>query len=313
MLGFLIRRGLSTVPVLAVVGIIVFLLLRLTPGDPAAAIAGGSATPQDIESVRQQLGLDESIVKQFLIWAGHVLTGDLGYSFYYKMSVASLIGQRLEPTISIAVLTMVFAVLVALPTGVLAAWSRGGWLDRLVMGGSAIGFSVPVFAIAYALIWVFAMQLNWFPSHGYSPLSDGVSLWLRSLALPCLSLGIMYAALIARITRASTAQSLSEDYILTARAKGISDTRLLLRHALPNAAIPIATITGLSMAALLGGILVAETVFAIPGIGLLVVDAALSRDYPVIQGITLVFAVMYVALNLLVDLSYMIFDPRIRY
>lgn len=313
MLNFLIRRGLATVPVLAVVGLIVFLLLRMTPGDPAAAIAGDGASAQDIENIRQQLGLGDSIVKQFLIWAGQVLSGDLGYSFFYKMSVSSLIAQRLEPTISVAILTIILTVLIAVPAGTFAAWRRGGWLDRSIMSASVVGFSVPVFVAGYVLIWLFSMELNWLPSQGYSHLRNGLLPWLRSLALPCLTLAIMYAALIARVTRASTSESLTEDYIRTARAKGVSEWRLLTRHALPNAAIPIVTVVGLSMAGLIGGVVVTETVYAIPGLGQLTVDAVLSRDYPVIQGITLFFSVMYVVVNLLVDLSYLILDPRIRY
>jgi peptide/nickel transport system permease protein len=313
MLNFLIRRGLATLPVLAVVAFIVFLLVRLTPGDPAAAIVGDAASAQDIANVRLQLGLDDSVLKQFLIWTDHVMRGDLGYSFFYKMSVSSLISQRLEPTISVAVLTILLTVLIAVPAGTLAAWRRGGWLDRSIMSASVLGFSVPVFVAGYILIWIFSMKLQWLPSQGYSPLGDGIGAWLRSLALPCVTLTLMYGALIARVTRASASEALTEDFIRTARAKGVPEWRLLLSHALPNAAIPIVTVIGLSMAGLIGGVVVTETIYAIPGLGQLTVDAVLSRDYPVIQGITLFFAVLYVAVNLLVDLSYLFLDPRIRY
>ena len=313
MLNFLFRRGLATVPVLLIVAIIVFLLLRMTPGDPAAAIAGDAASAQDIERIRMQLGLGDSIVNQFFGWLGHVLRGDLGYSYYYKMSVTALIGQRLEPTLSVAALTIVLTVLIAIPLGVLAAWRRGGRLDRFIMGASVLGFSVPVFVAGYLMIWLFSMQLGWLPSQGYSRISDGVGPWLQHLVLPCVTLAVMYAALIARVTRAAVSEALTEDFVRTARAKGIAEWRMLVRHALANAAVPIATIIGLSVAGLIGGVVVTETIYAIPGLGQLTVDAVLSRDYPLIQGITLFFSLVYVVVNLLVDLSYLLLDPRIRY
>jgi len=313
MLNFLLRRGLATAPVLLIVAVIVFLLLRMTPGDPAAAIAGDAASVQDIERIRTQLGLNASIASQFVGWLGQVVRGDLGYSFFYKMSVSDLIAQRLEPTLSVAVLTMVLTVLIAVPLGVLAAARRGGRLDRFIMSASVLGFSVPVFVAGYVMIWVFSMQLGWLPSQGYSRIADGVGPWLRNLVLPCTTLALMYAALIARVTRAAVSEALTEDYVRTARAKGISERRMLVRHALANAAVPIATVIGLSVAGLIGGVVVTETIFAIPGLGQLTVDAVLSRDYPLIQGITLFFSLVYVVVNLLVDLSYLLLDPRIRY
>ncbi|QRF59392.1 ABC transporter permease [Variovorax paradoxus] len=313
MLNFLLRRGLATAPVLLIVAVIVFLLLRMTPGDPAAAIAGDAASAQDIARIRMQLGLDESILVQFARWLGQVLRGDLGHSFFYRMSVTDLIGQRLEPTLSIAAVTVVLTVLIALPLGVLAASRRGGRLDRFIMGASVLGFSVPVFVAGYAMIWLFSMQLGWLPSQGYSRIADGVGPWLRNLVLPCITLAVMYAALIARVTRASVSEALTEDYVRTARAKGIAEWSMLLRHALANAAVPIATVIGLSVAGLIGGVVVTETIYAIPGLGQLTVDAVLSRDYPLIQGITLFFSLVYVVVNLLVDLSYLLLDPRIRY
>lgn len=313
MAKFLLRRILAVVPVLLIVAVIVFSLLRMTPGDPAAAIAGESASAEDIAGIRAALGLDRSIWVQFAIWIGHVLHGDLGYSFFYKMGVTQLIGQRLEPTISIAVLTILLTVLIAVPAGVVAAARRDRALDRIVMGASVMGFSIPVFVIAYVLIWLFAMQLGWLPPQGYARLGDGVGPWLERLILPCFGLAIVYAALIARITRTAVSEALTEDYIRTARAKGISGARTLLRHALANAAVPIVTIVGLSIASLIGGVVITETIYAIPGLGRLTVDAVLSRDYPVIQGVTLFFSVIYVGVNLLVDLSYLVLDPRIRY
>ena len=313
MLNFLFRRCLATAPVLLIVVIIVFLLLRMTPGDPAAAIAGDAASSADIARIRVQLGLNASLVSQFFTWTGHVLRGDLGYSYFYKMSVTALIGQRLEPTLSVATLTIILTVLLAVPLGVLAAWRRGGPLDRFIMGASVLGFSVPAFVAGYLMIWLFSMQLGWLPSQGYSRIGEGVGPWLRNLVLPCVTLAIMYAALIARVTRAAVSEALTEDFVRTARAKGIAEGRMLMRHALANAAVPIATIVGLSVAGLIGGVVVTETIFAIPGLGQLTVDAVLSRDYPLIQGITLFFSFVYVAINLLVDLSYLLLDPRIRY
>ncbi|MET3384033.1 ABC transporter permease [Variovorax paradoxus] len=313
MLNFLLRRGLATAPVLLIVAVIVFLLLRMTPGDPAAAIAGDGATVQDVERIRAQLGLDAPVISQFFGWLGHVLRGDLGYSYFYKMSVTQLIGQRLEPTLSAAAVTVVLTVLIAVPLGVLAASRRGGRLDRFIMSASVLGFSVPVFVAGYLMIWLFSMQLGWLPSQGYSRIAEGVGPWLRNLVLPCVTLAVMYAALIARVTRAAVSEALTEDYVRTARAKGISEWRMLIRHALANAAVPIATIIGLSVAGLIGGVVVTETIYAIPGLGQLTVDAVLSRDYPLIQGITLFFSLVYVVVNLLVDLSYLLLDPRIRY
>ncbi|WP_438999062.1 ABC transporter permease [Variovorax beijingensis] len=313
MLNFLLRRGLATAPVLLIVAVIVFLLLRMTPGDPAAAIAGDGASVQDIERIRAQLGLDAPVVSQFLGWLGHVLRGDLGYSYFYKMSVTELIQQRLEPTLSVAAATVVLTVLIAVPLGVLAASRRGGRLDRFIMSASVLGFSVPVFVAGYLMIWLFSMQLGWLPSQGYNRIAEGVGPWLRNLALPCITLAVMYAALIARVTRAAVSEALTEDYVRTARAKGIPEWRMLTRHALANAAVPIATIIGLSVAGLISGVVVTETIYAIPGLGQLTVDAVLSRDYPLIQGITLFFSLIYVVVNLMVDLSYLLLDPRIRY
>lgn len=313
MLNFLFRRVLAVMPVLMVVAIIVFMMLRMTPGDPAAVIAGDSASAEDIYRVRTELGLDKALFVQFLAWLGQVLQGDLGYSFFYKMEVSQLIAQRLGPTLSVAGWTMVLTVLIAVPLGLLAAWRRGGWLDRSIMALSVAGLSIPVFVGGYVLIWLFAMQLGWLPSQGYTPYAQGVLPWLSGLVLPCLTLAVLYTALIARVTRAAVSEALTEDFVRTVRAKGVSELRLMLRHALTNAAVPIVTVIGLSLAGLISGVVVTETIFAIPGVGQLTVDAVLSRDYPLIQGITVFFSLVYVVINLLVDLSYLMLDPRIRY
>ena len=313
MYAFLLRRLLATIPVLLVVSVLVFLMLRLTPGDPAAVLAGDAATTEQIAKIRTGLGLDRSIAEQFGIWIGHALTGDLGESFYYKTQVSTLIGQRLEPTVSLAAITITIAVCIAVPLGVLAAWRFGGWLDRLLMGFSVLGFSIPVFVLAYLLIWLVSIQLGWLPVQGYKRLADGVGPWLYHLTLPAITLSVIYVALIARVTRASVLETLGEDYIRTARAKGLPEAVVLLRHALANAAVPIITVIGIGIALLIGGVVVTESVYAIPGLGRLTVDAVLARDFPTIQGVILLFSFVYVGINLLVDLSYVFFDPRIRY
>ncbi len=317
MLRFLIQRLLAVVPVLLVVSIVVFLILRLAPGDPAAVIAGNSATSQEIEQVRKQLGLDQPLVVQYGIWVGKVLQGDLGYSFYLNKPVTALIAQRIEPTLALAFGTIVLAVLIAVPLGTLAAWRLGGWLDRLLSGFSVLGFSVPVFVIGYVLIYLFSMQLSILPVQGYKRLfgsdAQGLWPWLRHLILPWATLGLIYIALIARVTRASVSEALTEDYIRTARAKGINEVAVLLRHALANAAVPIVTVIGIGVALLIGGVVVTETVYSIPGLGSLTVEAVLNRDFPMIQGVVLFFSVLYVLINLLVDVSYLFLDPRIRY
>jgi peptide/nickel transport system permease protein len=276
-------------------------------------MAGDAATGEQIERIRAGLGLDKPLVVQFGIWLGKVLSADLGQSFYFRINVSTLIGQRLEPTMSLAGLTILFAVLVSVPLGVLAAWRFGGWFDRFLMGFSVLGFSIPVFVLAYILIWLVSLQLGWLPVQGYARLADGVFLWLRHLILPSLTLSVIYIALIARVTRASVLEALGEDYIRTARAKGLPELRVLVRHALANAAVPIATVIGIGIAILIGGVVVTESVYAIPGLGRLTVDAVLARDFPTIQGVILFFSFIYVLVNLLIDLSYVFLDPRIRY
>jgi len=313
MLRFILSRLASTVPVLLVVSITVFLVLRLAPGDPAAVIGGSNATTEDIAAIRQSLGLDKSLLQQFLIFIGNLLHGDLGRSYYFNKPVATLIAERVGPTLSIASGTMLFAVAVAVPMGTLAAWRMGGWVDRLVMGFSVLGFSVPVFVVAYLLIMPLSLKLGWLPVQGYVPTSDGLQAWASHLVLPWIALGTVYVALLARVTRASVSEALTEDYIRTARAKGVSQTAVLFRHALVNAAVPIVTVVGIGVSLLIGGVVVTETVFAIPGLGSMTVEAVLNRDFPVIQGVVLFFAFANVAINLLVDLCYLALDPRIRY
>jgi peptide/nickel transport system permease protein len=313
MLAYIARRLLATIPVMAIVAVLVFSMLRLTPGDPAAIIAGAAATSQDILDIRARLGLDRSIVAQFFIWIGHALTGDFGESFFFKKQVAELIADRVGPTVALATTTIVLSVVVAVPLGVLAAWKQGTWIDRLVMGFSVLGFSVPVFVVGYVLIYVFAIELSWLPVQGYQPLRDGFWGFLQRLILPSVTLSVIYVALIARITRTSVLEVLGEDYIRTARAKGLPDRVVLMKHALRNAAVPIVTVIGIGVALLIGGVVVTESVFSIPGLGRLTVDAVLARDYPTVQAVILLFSAVYVLLNLAVDVAYTVLDPRIRY
>jgi peptide/nickel transport system permease protein len=313
MLAYIARRLLATIPVMAIVAVLVFSMLRLTPGDPAAIIAGAAATSQDIVDIRARLGLDRSIVMQFFVWIGHVLTGDFGESFFFKKQVAALIADRIGPTLALATTTIVLSVLIAVPLGVIAAWKQGTWIDRMVMGFSVLGFSVPVFVVGYTLIYIFAIELPWLPVQGYQPLSEGLWGFLQRLILPSFTLSVIYIALIARITRTSVLEVLSEDYIRTARAKGLPDRVVLMKHALRNAAVPIVTIIGIGVALLIGGVVVTESVFSIPGLGRLTVDAVLARDYPTVQAVILLFSAVYVFLNLAVDVAYTFLDPRIRY
>ncbi len=311
--GFLLRRVLATIPVVLTVAVLVFLMLRLTPGDPAAVIAGDNATSEQIAAIHARLGLDRPLPAQFLIWAGRLLHGDLGESFFFKMPVATLIAQRAGPTVALSVATIIVTVLTAVPLGVLAAYRHGTLVDRLVMGFSVLGFSVPVFVLGYLLIYLFAIRLDWLPVQGYRPLSAGLWPFLQRLVLPACTLAVIYIALIARITRASILEILGEDYIRTARAKGLREPVVLMRHALRNAAVPIVTVIGIGVALLIGGVVVTESVFNIPGLGRLTVDAVLGRDYPTIQGVILVFSLVYVLINLLIDIAYTLLDPRIRY
>ena len=313
MLLYALRRLLAIIPVMGIVAVLVFLMLRMTSGDPAAIIAGDNANADDVANIRKQLGLDQPILTQFAVWIGKLLTGDFGHSFFFKKSVAELVLDRIEPTLALAVLTIVLSVLIAVPLGVFAAYRQGSITDRVVMGFSVLGFSVPVFVVGYLLIYVFAIQLNWFPVQGYQRLSQGFGGFIHRLILPALTLSVIYVALIARMTRTSVLEVLNEDYIRTARAKGRSQFQVLLRHALPNAAVPIITVIGLGVALLIGGVVVTESVYTIPGLGRLTVDAVLARDYPVVQAVILLFSFVYVLINLAVDLAYSFFDPRIRY
>lgn len=313
MLSYILRRLLGVIPVMVVVGVFVFSLLHLAPGDPAAIIAGDNATEANIARIRASLGLDRPLLEQFGKWTWATLQGDLGVSMFSNVPVTQLVEQRMGPTFSLAFTTMLVAVVIAITLGVLAAWKSGSLLDRAVMGLAVTGFSVPVFVVGYIMVYFIALQWRWLPVQGYTPMSEGLWPWLRHLILPSFALGLAYVALIARITRASMLEVLAEDYIRTASAKGVATLPMLLRHAFKNAAVPIITVIGIGVALLISGVVITESVFNIPGIGRLVVDAISRRDYPIIQGVMIIFAAVYVLINLAIDISYSFLDPRIRY
>ena len=310
---YLIRRVLAAIPVMLVVAVFVFMLLRLTPGDPAAILAGDMATPEQLERIRASLGLDRPLHIQFTTWIADMLRGDFGTSLISNQPVLKLVGDRMWPTIWIALITITLSVIVAVPMGVIAAWKHKSWIDHVVMTFSVLGFSIPVFVIGYLLIAVFALDLRWLPVQGYVAPSQDPAGFVQRAILPALTLASIYIALIARMTRASLLDVLNEDYVRTARAKGLAERRVLSRHALRNAAVPVMTVIGTGFALLISGVVVTESVFNIPGLGRLTVDSIFARDYPVIQALILLTAGIYVLVNLLIDLSYSLLDPRIRY
>ncbi len=307
------QRLLAMFPVLLIVAVVSFSLIHITPGDPATLMAGDQATPDQVAAIRAEMGLDKPIYEQLYIYFLDILRGDLGESIFSKFKVTTLIAQRLEPTLSIALFSQAVSIIIAIPLGILAAWKANTWIDRVVMVIAVMGLAVPSFWLGANLIWVFAVQLKWFPAIGYVPITEGILPWIRSITLPSVAIGFISAALIARMTRASMLEVLREDYVRTARAKGVAEYGVLMRHAFKNASIPVVTIIGIGIAGLVSGLVVTEAVFAIPGVGRLIVDAVTRRDYPVIQGVILMVTVVYVLINLVVDLIYGYLDPRIRY
>ena len=310
---YVFKRILAMLPVVLIVAVITFSLIHIVPGDPAIILGGETATVEDLEKIRKSLGLDKPLVQQFLIWSGNVLQGDLGVSPGSRFEVSLLIKQRIEPTLSIGVYALVVKMLVAIPLGVLAAWKANTWIDRSSMIIAVLSFSIPVFWLEYNMIFLFAVNLGWMPAIGYEPISGGIASWFKSITMPSIAVGLVAAGLTSRVTRSTMLEILNDDYIRTARAKGLAERVVLIRHALRNAAVPILTIIGLGLATMIGGLIVTEQVFAIPGMGRLVVDSISKRDYPVIQGIFLIIALFAVAVNLIIDLAYVYFDPRIRY
>ena len=313
MLRLVASRLVAAIPVMGVVALLVFLMLRLGPSDPALILAGDTATPEVVAAIRAGLGLDKPLWYQFAVWIGQLLSGDFGLSVFSRQPVIDLVLQRVEPTLSLAFTTLTFSILIAIPAGVVAAWRHDSWLDRVIMTFSVLGFSVPVFVLGYIFIYLFAMQMDWLPVQGFTPIGEKPLEFFRQLAMPTLALSLIYIALFARITRSAMLEVLREDYIRTAQAKGLPDSVILVKHALRNAAVPIVSVIGIGFALMIGGVVITETVFNIPGIGRLVVDAVLARDYPVIQGVILLLSGVYVLINLITDVAYILLDPRIRY
>jgi peptide/nickel transport system permease protein len=313
LLGFIARRLLASIPVVLIVGVITFSIMHAAPGDPAVLMAGDEATPEDVARIREDLGLDKPVLIQFVRWTGRLLRGDLGTSIFSKHSIASLLTPRLQPSLGYASMAIIMTGLIGLPLGVIAAWKAGTITDRAIMLFSVLGFAIPVFWLGLMAILLFAVQLGWFPAVGYTPIGDSFFGFLRSLTLPALANAIPFSALVARMTRSTMLEVLHEDYIRTARAKGLSEVVVHTRHALRNAAIPVVTVVGVIFGALIGGAVVTEMVFAIPGIGRLIIDAVVRRDFPIVQAMLMVISVSYVLVNLATDVVYAYLDPRIRY
>lgn len=313
MAKYVVGRLISLLPVLLVVGVTSFLLIHLTPGDPAAAMLGPAATTEQIEELRHQMGLDKPLLMQFIVWIGGVLRGDLGTSYYLARPVLTVINDRIPVTLTLAIAAQILALGIALPAGILSAIKQNSLWDRGAMIVALLGVSMPNFWLALNLVLLFAVAIPWFPVQGYVALNEGLWDSLRHLFLPAVSLGFMQAALIARMTRSSMLDVLRSDFVRTARAKGLAERIVINKHALKNAINPILTAAGVSFVVLLGGAVVIETVFGYPGVGRLVVDSVMRRDYPVIQGAVLYIAAMNVFVNLVVDIMYVYFDPRLRY
>ena len=317
MLPYIIRRIVMAIPVFIGVSIITFSIMQLAPGDPAAILLGGDflqiATPEDIAAARAALGVDRPAIVQYLDWMTGFFRGDLGTSLFTGKSVSELIAPRIEPTVAIILTGIFIAIIFGIPMGILSAWKANSWIDRSVMVFAVIGFSMPGFWLAFNLIWLFSVTLGWTPVFGYASVSEGAPLFFRHLVLPAISIGVAFMALNARMTRSSMLEVLRDDYIRTARAKGLVESVVLFRHALRAASMPIVTIIGLSFAGAVTGAVLTETVFAIPGMGRLFVGAVGDRDFPVIQGLMMIFAGAYVFVNLAVDILYAYLDPRVRY
>lgn len=312
MLTIIVKRLIATIPVLLVVAVVIFAALRLTPGDPAVIVAGEGATLQQIQQIHHDMGLDKPVLVQFAVWAGDMLKGDFGDSLISGLPVSTMIMNRAGPTIAITAYTVLLTLLISIPVGLISASRRGKFIDKLVSGASVLGFSVPVFITAYILIFLFSMKLGWLPVQGYQPISKGLWPHLQHLILPVTAQCTIYIALVTRFVRSGIIDTLNEDYIRTARSKGLAERSVLIRHALGNAAVPILTIIGISITMLIGGVVVTETVFNIPGLGRLVVEAIQTKDFTIIQAVIVLFSVFDIAVNLIVDILYTVVDPRIR-
>ena len=313
MQGYILRRILATIPVMLIVAVLVFILLQIAPGDPADLLSNENTPEEQVQKIRERMGLDRPIPVQLFFWLRNLLQGDLGNSVFSNKPVAGLLAQRAIPTVSLAVLIEIVAIGLGVPLGTIAAWKQGSLFDRAIMIFASLSFAVPGFFLGFIVIWVFALKVPILPAGGYVPPSEDLFTFFKHLILPSVAAGLIVMALITRMTRSSVLEVLREDYVRTARAKGLSENAVLIRHALKNAALPIITVIGLGLAGLLSGVVVIEQVFAIPGFGRLMVDGIVKRDYPIIQGAILVTAAIFVLVNLLIDASYALFDPKIRY
>ena len=321
MARYITQRLLAMIPVVLIVGLIVFSLIHITPGDPAMIMAGDEASPAEIDALRAELGLDEPLWRQGIAFFLDTIRGDLGQSVFTRHEVSELIFSRLEPTLSLAIFSEFLAIVIGIPLGILAAWKANTWIDRVAMIFAVLGLALPSFWLGYNLIWLFAVKWQLMPAVGYESIfkppdeGGGINIgpWLRSITLPSITIGVISAALITRMTRSSMLEVLREDYIRTARAKGLGEFVVLIRHGFKNAGLPVITIIGLGIAGLVTGLVITEAVFAIPGVGRLMVNGVARRDFPIIQGVVLLTTVSYVFINLCVDLAYGYMDPRIRY
>ena len=310
---YVARRLLALIPVALVVATVAFVLIHLAPGDPASVIAGPDASRADVQRIERQLGLDAPLPVQLVRWYGRLVQGDLGQSIFLRKPVTDAILDRVEPTLLLTLFAIAISIAIGVPAGVLAARYHNTTTDQVLMVIALLGVSIPNFLLGLLFILFFSVWLGWFPVAGYSPLEYGWLKTLRSLVLPAFALGLVQSALIARIARSSMLDVLREQFITAGRAKGLGERAVIYKHALKNAMIPTVTIIGISFAILISGAVVVETVFNIPGLGRLIISAVLRRDYPVIQGVVLCIAGMYMLINLAVDLSYLAFDPRVRY
>ncbi|MDU8913408.1 ABC transporter permease [Aestuariicoccus sp. MJ-SS9] len=312
MLRYIAWRLITAIPIVIIGTAFVFMMIHIAPGDPAALMAGDNATPEQLASIRRQMNLDAPLWERFAIWFGDLLRLDLGQSIFSGQDVTTLIGQRLEVTLMLTATALVATVIIAVPTGVLAGWLMGRPFDRAISLLSGLAFSIPPFLIGYIVVYFLALKLRWIPVQGYTPVSEGLLASLHSLVGPSLTLAVIFWALVSRVTRAAIIEILQEDYIRTARAKGLGELVVVGKHALINAGIPITTVIGLGVAVTISGVVVTESVFNLPGLGRLTVDAVLQRDFPVVQGVMIFFIALLVVVNLVVDLSYVLFDPRLR-
>lgn len=311
--AYLVQRLIAIIPVMLIVGVVVFSIIHITPGCPAAVMLGPDATPDEIEALRDRMGLNEPALVQLISWFGGILRGDFGFSIFLRMPVLKAIAERAEPTLLLTLFSCLIAVTVGVMAGLLAAVKRNSWVDQMVMVLALVGVSMPTFWLGLNLIYLFSLTLGWFPVAGYVPVSGGIQNMLRHMVLPSITLGFMSMGLIARMTRSCMLEVLGQDYIRVARSKGLAERVVIYKHAFRNALIPTMTVIGLTFAILMGGAIITETVFTIPGVGRLMISSVLRRDYPLIQGTVMIIAGLYVFINLIIDIIYVYIDPRIEY